>query len=415
MKKLYSISIIALITFSANAQTWAPQNSQTVSKLNNINFADNNTGWFFGDSTSGPVFKRCMVKKTTNQGVTWTSQNIGSDSIQILSSHAFNTSTIVAVGKFITTGGGAIIKTTNGGITWTRDTTSAPQRLFDVNFASTNVGWIVGRNGYMAKTNNGGATWTSQNSGVGQHLYSVHFADINNGWAVGIASGSISIIHTTDGGATYTTQINPFASDLFAVYALSATKAIAVGPGGKMIMTTNSGSTWSVVTSSTTNDLLDITFTDALNGWAVGTGGTIVITTDGGITWSLQTSGTTNDIKSISMKNTGLGWLCGLNGTVRYYGASPALVNELSISHVTSKVYPNPFSDKGTVVLQGSGITQNAQLKIYDILGNLVKVISPQPDGNFIIVREKLNSGLYYYSVVVNNAAISTSKFIIEE
>lgn len=411
----YLAVLIIAISFNGFSQVlaWYPQNSQTLANLRNINFADNATGWFFGDSLNGVNFKKGIVKKTSNQGVTWASQSIGSDSIQILSSHVFNTSTLIAVGKFQTTGKGAVIKTTNGGLTWSRDTSTVPQRLTDVDFVSNSLGWIVGRNGYLGITTNGGATWTAQTTGFVPNLSGIDFFDANNGWAVGAATGSVSIIHTNNGGATYTNEINPLASDLFAVYAFSASKAIAVGPGGKMIMTTNSGNLWTVVASGTTNDLLDITFVDPLNGWAVGAGGTIVVSTDGGLTWATQVSGITKDIKSISMKTTTLGWYCGLSGNVRFFGNSPASIKDFSNTNYSANIFPNPANSTTTIQIPAEFSLRGAEMKLYDISGKeLLKqnITENQTDIN----RKSLSEGVYFIRLVNNGGQSISGKLIFE-
>ncbi len=86
-KTLLSISLIVLLLpvyNVANAQLWGAQNSTTGVDLHNINFFDDNIGWAFGDSTIGLSFQRPVILKTTNQGVTWSTQDLGTDSIKIL-------------------------------------------------------------------------------------------------------------------------------------------------------------------------------------------------------------------------------------------------------------------------------------------------------------------------------------------
>lgn len=401
--------LISINTYS-QASSWWPEKSQTLSDLNNINFADNTTGWFFGDSVVGVNFKFGLIKKTTDRGLNWTTQNMGSNAIQILSSYALNTTTVIAVGRFQTTGNGAVIKTTNGGLSWTRDTSSFPQRLFDVDFVSPSVGWIVGKNGYLATTSNGGTTWAAQTTGTVQNLLSVDFVDVNNGWAVGVSS---TIIHTTNGGLTYTAQPCSPVGDLFAVYAFSTTKAIAVGQGGNMVMTTNGGNTWNIINSGTTSDLLDVTFVDALNGWAAGVGGTMLISTDGGLTWSPQVSGTTNDITSISMKNTGLGWYCGLSGTVEFYGTSPVLVNEHLSDNNSVTVFPNPMADEAMIKLTKNKV-DNWNFNIVDITGRKVLEVSNINSSSYCIKKDGLLTGVYFYTAYNKEGIITQGKLIIK-
>lgn len=406
------MALVLAFNINAFAQTssWWPEKSQTLSDLNNINFGDNNTGWIFGDSIVGINFKFGLIKKTTDKGLNWTSQNMGSNAIQINSSYAFNTNTVIAVGRFLTSGNGAVIKTNNGGISWTRDTTSTPQLLFDVDFVSPSVGWIVGKNGYMATTANAGLTWSTQTTGTVQNLLSLDFVDANNGWAVGVSS---TIIHTINGGTTYTTQPCSPVGDLFAVYAFSSTKAITVGQGGNMLMTNNGGTTWNVITSGTTNDLLDITFVDAMNGWAVGVGGTMVVSTDGGLTWATQVCGTTNDITSISMKNTGLGWYCGLSGIVEFYGTSPVLVNEYIKENNSASISPNPMTEEAVIKLIGNKV-DNWDLNITDIMGRKVLEVNNISTSSYTLKKENLLNGVYFYNAHNKEGKIAQGKIIIQ-
>lgn len=413
MKTIFIIVLFLTINVNTFAQSlWWPENGQTFSNISNINFADNNTGWFFGDSTIGPIFKDGIIKKTNNQGLSWTAQNMGSDSIQILSSYVFSTSTVIAVGKFQTNGNGAMIKTINGGTSWTKDTTSFSENLFDVDFATSVIGWVSGRNGYIARTNNAGTSWAMQVTPNGEDLFSVDFADLNFGWAVGSDPGTGgSIIHTTNGGATWNTQTNTATGDLFSLYIFNPAQAIAVGQGGGIVMTADSGNTWIPKVSGTGNDLFAVSFVDPLNGWVSGAGGTIIITSDGGNTWASQVSGTVNNINSIHMKNTGLGWYCGDNGDVYFYGSTPVSVDGLN-SNYSVNIFPNPMNDASLIQIEGKNI-DNWDLVITDMTGKKIKEINNIKSSSFLIQRENFSSGIYLYSAYNKDGIIAHGKLSI--
>lgn len=417
-KTITHFTFIIVLTLTINVNTfaqssWWSENGQTFSDLHNINFADNNIGWFFGDSAIGPIFKKGIIKKTNDQGLSWTTQNMGSDSIQILSSYVFSTSSVIAVGKFQTTGNGAMIKTINGGTSWTKDTTSFSEHLFDVDFASSTIGWVSGRNGYIAKTNSGGTSWAMQVTTTGEDLFSVDFADQNYGWAVGSDPGTGgSIIHTINGGTTWISQTNTATGDLFSLYIFNPAQAIAVGQGGRIVMTADSGNTWIPKVSGTGNDLFEISFVDPLNGWAVGASGTIIITADGGNSWMPQVSGTVSNINSIHMKNIGLGWYCGDNGDVYFYGSTPVSLNDINLN-CSANIFPNPMNDASLIQIEGKNIDAWS-LVITDMAGKKVKEVINIRSSSFLIQRGNFPSGIYLYSVYSKDGIISHGKLSIQ-
>lgn len=411
-KSLQSI-LIALVLFSsgiAKSQSWWQENPQTTANFNNINFADNNTGWALADSMNGILFAAPVIKKTTNQGGTWVTQSVGSNYHQLNSSHFFNTTNGMIVGKYLVSGKGSILTTSNGGTTWVTNDTF-PNVLKDVFFINSTTGWTCGQNGYLIKTTNGGSTWAAQISNAPDHLFSIHFADASNGWAVG-PNGVI--VHTTNGGTTWTLQTSPVPTqDNFGVFAISPTTAFAVGSNGLMIKTNNSGTTWTTVTVPTVDHIYDITFASATSGWAVGAGGNIEITTDGGLTWTTQVSNTTKDIKSVCMKNSALGWYAGKTGTVYYYGTSPAGVNEIKNPIKSLKIYPNPFTSSAILNIESDINDVQFNFTVYDILGKQVMQNTYQGTTS-VISRGNLDAGVYFYKIEDKQQILKTGKLIIQ-
>jgi len=407
MKKLFTSVLLLIFTTTILAQSWMQEVIPTYNKMNAVGFAnDNFTGWSFGDSTIGITFQYGSIYKTTNQGFSWTEQDMGTDSIQILDCHVFSNTSVIGVGKFQTTGDGAIIRTTNGGITWDRDTTTIPERLFDVEFEDTNNGWVVGRNGYIGNSSNGGVLWSSQTSGTGEHLFSISFSSTMNGWAVGADGGSGgTILHTSDGGSTWNAQSTNSSGDLMGVFALNSDTAYAIGQLGLILFTSDGGTNWITQTSGTNSDLSAVVMENSSNGRATGNGGVILTTTDAGLTWSLETSNTINDINNLFYGESGINWYCGDNGDVYIYTTvAPNGINEFS--SVGSAVFPNPA--KNIIYIQSSSIN-NGTLHFFNLSGALVFETNWQQGKE--IQLESLNSGLYFY-VLDNGNNLSTGKFI---
>ena len=199
------------------------------------------------------------------------------------------------------------------GYGWLPQASNVTSNLYDVHFADSNNGWIVGFSGTILRTADGGANWSRQSSGTNRVLFGVHFADASNGWAVGFNG---TILRTTNGGASWSAQSSGTSGFLTAVHFVDASRGWAVGNGGIILRTTDGGANWSAQSSRTSNNLLDVHFADASRGWAVGNGGIILRTTDGGANWSAQSSGTTGDLARADFINASRGWVVGANGTI---------------------------------------------------------------------------------------------------
>lgn len=114
--------------------------------LNDVYFADANSGWAVGtaDSTGTNV-----VLTTTDGGATWTRQEIGFN--VDLKAIAFSD----AANGWIAGTGGIAYVTSNGGQTWSEIITNADD-LLGVEPLSTSSVWVVGEGGLLIQTTSGG-------------------------------------------------------------------------------------------------------------------------------------------------------------------------------------------------------------------------------------------------------------------
>ncbi|RQH04965.1 WD40/YVTN/BNR-like repeat-containing protein [Paraburkholderia dinghuensis] len=71
----------------------------------------------------------------------------------------------------------------------------------------------------------------------------------------------------------------------------AASRLVAVGQRGVIVMSDDHGRTWKQVPSPVQSDLTAVTFVGASQGWAVGHDGVILHTSDGGETWVKQLDG----------------------------------------------------------------------------------------------------------------------------
>ena len=118
-------------------------------------------------------------------------------------------------------------------------------------------------------------------------------------------------------------------------------------------------------------------------------------------TWRVKIFNTTNPNDSASVVIT-----------FQAYGVG---VEEITANNVALNTYPNPATDIISVNYSIDGNVNNAKLNVYDIVGKKVKsyVLTNNKDQLSINVSD-LNSGVYFYSIMVDGKAIKTERVIVK-
>ncbi len=78
------------------------------------------------------------------------------------------------------------------------------------------------------------------------------------------------------------------------------------------------------------------------------------------------------------------------------------------------RLYPNPFSTQTTIEISSSQKVDNAELKVYNVLGQEMISKNFESDGKIILKRNEMNSGMYFYRVFQKSDFIATGKMLIE-
>lgn len=205
--------------------------------------------------------------------------------------------------------GGAIYKTTDGGLTWSSQTSSTTEVLHAVFFVNTNVGYAVGANSTIRKTINGGGSWTTQTSpSPGITFTEIHFPDPGTPGTGYIVGSGGTILKTTNGGTNWNLQTSGTSSELQGVWFTSLSTGYAVGNGGILLYTVNGGTNWNPQTSGTIQNLNDIHFADANTGYAVGVNGEIRKTVNGGTNWTTAGNGFSLELYCVHFTDTSNGY-----------------------------------------------------------------------------------------------------------
>ena len=363
---------------------------------------------------AGSVFDQVMY--STNGGADWQLGNYSATDDQDLNS----ISMINNMTGYVAGDEGLIAKTTDGGANWnpTAGVTGLTTELNKAEFVNVNTGYVFGTSGQGHKTTDGGGTWTTLTTGMGTStIYGAGFIDANTGWIVG-ASGKIFM--TTDGGATFTQQVSNYGSTFNAMSMINASTGYVVGLSGTVRKTTNGGTNWDTTNVPFTSSLYGIHFFNANTGTVVGAGGVVYRTTDGGATWEFDNTGGSTQY-GVSMPNPYASFINGLNANVFKYDNPPSgngtFTNNVPEKYFLDQNYPNPFNPSTTIKF-GLPREGNVSLKIYDMAGREVANIfnNQRINAGQVSYRfdgSRLASGVYFYSLIVDNDLIATKKMVL--
>jgi len=339
-----------------------------------VSFTDANVGLAVGGGNSrisgNPYSPVGVVLRTTNGGVEWTSQEVGTNFLYGVAFSDQNTA--VAVGLY-----GTIIRTSDAGRNWSIVSTGGAT-LSSISFATTiaatsMVGTAVGGVPYgypvILRTEDRGLSWTAQSAGVSGAalLTSVCMTDGASAAAAGYSftvGGRGFIINTTDLGVTWRVGFKSVTSrNLLCVSSPDPLTRIVVGDSATILRTTDGGAHWSRQLQGTLFEKLGLSFSaaafpDATTGLVVGDQGTIIGTSDGGGHWSIQSSGSTNHLSAIASPLRGTAFVVGDMGTIlhttdgglSWVDQSPGLIFPLDAVSAVDSVTAVAVGQRGTIV-----------------------------------------------------------------
>jgi len=227
-----AVSLVAFGFFSTSL--WAQIQFFT---LNDIAFVNETTGWVAGQNG--------VIRRTTDGGLTWTTQESGVTS-EFIRLRFLN----IDLGWSLSSED--LVATTNGGLTWTPILVQTTGTLRDVFWESEQTGWVVASDSIF-RTTDGGISWSGLPN---PSISGITFSDSLVGWGFNWES---QIYRTDDGGQTWSLkrtnayEIGWWHHDIFyEAIALSPAKAFFVGTGSNhydqwafTTETADSGQTWS--------------------------------------------------------------------------------------------------------------------------------------------------------------------------
>lgn len=411
LKKMI-IPLILLSVIKINAQQWVKIiptfNPSGIHSMYSGVFLDEFNGWY---SDNGNIFK------TSNGGLTWdlklnTGLNTGNED------YIFFIDSLYGWILFNPQGDSSIVyKTSDGGQIWKIIKISKIGKLFFIDY-NNGVGIHQDR---VYKTTNGGETWNKIElepyEGTIQ-FSTIFFLNEKKGWIVGTRFVNIGpykypvILSTNNGGDSW--GLNYFKTDydigLLTIAFSDSLNGVVSENLPYYDYTNDGGKNWTR-DNNPLGLILNILFTSENEGWMTGAQGFIGHSTDKGKTWEKIFSPTNNQLGKISfVKNNTIGFIyAGQNTLLRY--EKPVSVDDNDVVQMPTKLilyqnYPNPFN-LSTVLTFELPENNFTELKLYDFLGRVIKVIEKgfmnKGEHKVLLNVQTLSSGTYFCVLTQGN------------
>lgn len=201
------------------------------------------------------------IYRTTNAGLNWSQQSIGSITGFVNDIHFFDSQNGIILGDPKSNKWG-IAKTTDGGQSWTQViNVSSPigteNGIAGSSYWLGDIGWFGSTSGRVFKTTDRGNTWQAFNVVSGNPILRIFFLNENEGIAIYSAQFDQTspryVASTQDGGKTWRTGVYEFsklAPDAIHLFSPPRSNAIFVlCSGGQVYKTHNLGRNWSAILS----------------------------------------------------------------------------------------------------------------------------------------------------------------------
>jgi photosystem II stability/assembly factor-like uncharacterized protein len=258
------------------------------------------------------------VRESLDSGESWHTVFSGLTTGMVSMCRAGNGSVVLGVSA-----AGDVWRSADGGLFWqqTFDGPGALPDIWEISFADSMHGWIVGPGGFYYYSDDGGLTWIQKNNGCTAQITDIQMLDSNYGLAVGHNG---YIFRTTNGGGFWdiqklevTGQIWGRDEDLVALDIVDADFAIAAGPGGTVFKTLDGGLSWTSIGYPLLSGdywIYDVDFIDHNLGYVYGVNAPddtrfLFRTRNGGLTWEWVDMGYIGGGTTAQFVDADYGWL----------------------------------------------------------------------------------------------------------
>ncbi len=403
----------ALYISTDGGYNWVKSYSGYITETNDIQSLNNKDIFVAGGRT---------ILKSVDGGNKWDTINVAASD-----SNYFDIRTVIFtdtlkgwIGVDESRGWGAIYRTTDGGLSWS-DQLDSVQTIYDIFFIDKKTGWFFsGSNSY--RTDDSGKTWNLQTGNrTNAQINSIFFTSPDTGYA----GGYLGLYKTSDGGNNWS-KINlnmpdPYIHGIYFINSQLGWACGYTGNNGYVVKTTDGGSSWNVYNLPQVSYTVwpqSIYFINTNDGWVVGntgSGGIAFKTSDGGIDWTSISLPSNAGFEKIVFSDDLNGWILGNNGIVLHTSnGGITFIKNSNISRPAEFMlyqnYPNPFNPTTTIYYQlpDAGYVT---LKVYDVLGNLVKTLvrGYKQQGKYSVSFNagSFASGVYFYRIAIHSDRLS--------
>ena len=445
------ITIFLLLGFAVPVNMVGNWTQQFMPDLNgmpisDIFFLDSLTGWAVTNNNmpndSG------YILKTTNGGDNWIIKY--KDRRDFSRIKFINQSTGFTCGG---TGSGTpyFYRSTDGGNNWSAISTFGCAFWKDMSVLNKDTIWLVDDNslcGGVFFTSTGGSSWTPQFTGGNQNPNKIYMFNARIGF-MSNNSASPNIYKTENGGVSWNINLpGENFTDMFFIDSLNGWKCMPGFDGDSSVKkTTNGGLIWTKQILPTggiilTSQITKFSFINKDTIWGAGGQvfygggrfrGMLYRTTNGGNNWLFQIPDTSYGIAGfgkIQFINKNIGWAYtsysgGIHTTTggndTFYTGLKQISYEVPNEFKLYQNYPNPFNPRTIIKyeINSKGKSEKAKIKliIYDITGKeLVTLVNQkQTAGTYQVdfSGTGYSSGVYFYSLIVDNKIIDTKKMVL--
>jgi photosystem II stability/assembly factor-like uncharacterized protein len=424
MRSILIIFILYIVFFGNNVfcqNLWEVIQSPTNKNLQKVVFVDSLIGWAVGDSG--------IIIHTSNAGISWNVQNSG---INLdLHSVTFPNKNIGWALSWTNAPpyGTVILKTFDGGNSWKNEFYNGQDVFLNsIYFVDSLNGWIGSNYSGILYTTDGGNLWNQAviDTFIGYPIYNFVFFNENYGYVNGGRTDIMGVIYkTTDGGRNWTGK-SVAADPIQKLVFLDSIHIVGMGGdlefGAGFIKSSNAGDDWFYKNLNYYGTGLGLSFRTASEAWTPIKGGfygRFLVTKDSGNTWNEYITPDSLFMSDIAFTDSLHGYAVGLNGTIlKYKGALTSVHERVNVSagFYLKQNYPNPFNPVTTISFV---LTKKADviLKVYDIMGREMKSFEQQMEigeHNINFTSNNLSSGVYIYTLIVNNFRNSKKMIILK-
>ena len=104
--------------------------------------------------------------------------------------------------------------------------------------------------------------------------------------------------------------------------------------------------------------------------------------------------------------------ILGLEVDITCYTPTVGIENQEPVNEI--KIFPNPFSDNTSFIIQSKNLNETYSFELMDVLGKQVRSIKEITAKEFQISRNGLPNGIYFYKIYTPESVVSIGKLAVE-